>query len=156
MFCSLPKKNKLDQKFDFLFDWLFVYQVRALSQLRHPNLVKLIGCCSEAFVLVYEYLPNGNLEDWLYCKNKSTPLSWQTRIHVVSELCSVLVYLHSRKPHSIVHGDLKPSNISFSMPTLWVNLVTLESAVYYAMKEDQATIQHCVILLINQRALPLT
>ena len=111
MFCSLPKKNKLDQKFDFLSDQLVVYQVRALSQLTHPNLVKLIGCCSEAFVLVYEYLPNGNLEDRLYCKNKSTPLSWQTRIHIVTELCSVLVYLHSRKPHSIVHGDLKPSNI---------------------------------------------
>ena len=111
MFCSLPKKNKLDQKFDFLSDYLVAYQVRALSQLTHPNLVKLIGCCSEAFVLVYEYLPNGNLEDRLYCKNKSTPLSWQTRIHIVTELCSVLVYLHSRKPHSIVHGDLKPSNI---------------------------------------------
>ena len=111
MFCSLPKKNKLDQKFDFLSDQLVVYQVRALSQLTHPNLVKLIGCCSEAFVLVYEYLPNGNLEDRLYCKNKSTPLSWQTRIHIVTELCTVLVYLHSRKPHSIVHGDLKPSNI---------------------------------------------
>ncbi|KAL4621956.1 hypothetical protein ACB092_06G264300 [Castanea dentata] len=89
----------------------FEMEVRALSQLMHPNLVRLIGCCSEAFVLVYEYVPNGSLEDRLNCKNKSTPLSWQTRIHMVTELCSVLVYLHSRKPHSIVHGDLKPSNI---------------------------------------------
>ena len=90
---------------------MVVYQVRALSQLTHPNLVRLIGYCSEASVLVYEYYPNGNLEDRLNCKNESTPLSWQTRIHIVTELCSVLVYLHSRKPHSIVHGDLKPSNI---------------------------------------------
>ncbi|XP_075670429.1 U-box domain-containing protein 33-like [Castanea sativa] len=89
----------------------FKMEVRALSQLTHPNLVKLIGCCLETFVLVYEYVPNGSLEDRLNCKNKSTPLSWQTRIHIVTELCSVLVYLHSRKPHSIVHGDLKPSNI---------------------------------------------
>ncbi|KAF3975179.1 hypothetical protein CMV_001548 [Castanea mollissima] len=89
----------------------FKMEVRALSQLTHPNLVKLIGCCLETFVLVYEYVPNGSLEDRLNCKNKSTPLSWQTRIHIVTELCSVLAYLHSRKPHSIVHGDLKPSNI---------------------------------------------
>ena len=101
----------MDQKFVFLSDKLVVYQVRALSQLTHPNLVRLIGYCSEASVLVYEYHPNGNLEDRLNCKNESTPLSWQTRIHIVTELCSVLVYLHSRKPHSIVHGELKPSNI---------------------------------------------
>ncbi|KAK7857966.1 u-box domain-containing protein 33 [Quercus suber] len=86
-------------------------RVRALSQLRHPNLVRLIGCCLEAFALIYEYLPNGSLEDRLNCRNKSPPLPWQTRIRIAIELCSVLVYLHSRKPHSIVHGDLKPSNI---------------------------------------------
>ena len=82
-----------------------------LSQLRHPNIVRLIGYCSEAFALVYEYLPNGSLEDWLKCKNKRPPLLLQTRIRIALELCSVLVYLHSREPHSIVHADLKPDNI---------------------------------------------
>ena len=80
-----------------------------MSQLWHPNLVRLIGCCQEAFVLIYVYLPNGSLEDWINCKSKSLP--WQTRIRIAIELYSVLVYLHSRKPHSMVHGDLKPSNI---------------------------------------------
>ena len=60
-------------------------------------------------MLIYEYLPNGSLEDWINCKSKSLP--WQTRIRIAIELYSVLVYLHSRKPHSMVHGDLKPSNI---------------------------------------------
>ena len=82
-----------------------------LSQLRHPNIVRLIGYCSEAFALVYEYLPNGSLEDWLKCKNKRPPLPLQARIRIAIELCSVLVYLHSREPHSIVHADLKPDNI---------------------------------------------
>ena len=82
-----------------------------MSQLRHPNLVRLIGCCLEAFALIYEYLPNGSLEDWLKCKNKRPPLLLQTRIRIALELCSVLVYLHSREPHSIVHADLKPDNI---------------------------------------------
>ncbi|KAL0002468.1 hypothetical protein SO802_016249 [Lithocarpus litseifolius] len=89
----------------------FQMEVRVLSQLRHLNLVKLIGSCPEDFALIYEYLPNGSLEDRLRCRDNSPPLSWQTRIRIATELCSVLVYLHSNKPHSIVHGDLKPSNI---------------------------------------------
>lgn len=79
--------------------------------MRHPNLVTLVGACPEAWTLIYEYLPNGSLEDRLSCRDNSPPLCWQTRICIAAELCSVLVFLHSCKPHSIVHGDLKPSNI---------------------------------------------
>ncbi|KAK3194787.1 hypothetical protein Dsin_026097 [Dipteronia sinensis] len=86
-------------------------EVDVLSKLRHPNLVTLIGACPEVWTLIYEYLPNGSLEDRLTCRDNSPPLSWQTRIRIATELCSVLIFLHSCKPHSIVHGDLKPSNI---------------------------------------------
>ncbi|XP_041002265.1 U-box domain-containing protein 33-like [Juglans microcarpa x Juglans regia] len=89
----------------------FQMEVRVLSQLRHPNLVKLFGYCPEIYALIYEFLPNGNLEDRLKCKDNSPPLSWQTRIRIAIELCSVLLYLQNNKPHGIVHGDLKPSNI---------------------------------------------
>ncbi|KAG5538373.1 hypothetical protein RHGRI_019075 [Rhododendron griersonianum] len=89
----------------------FQQEVTVLSKLMHPNLVTLIGACPEFFVLVYEYLPNGSLEDRLCCKDNSPPLSWQTRIRIATELCSALVFLHSCNPHSIVHGDLKPANI---------------------------------------------
>ncbi|KAG6725414.1 hypothetical protein I3842_02G031400 [Carya illinoinensis] len=90
----------------------FQMEVGVLGQSRHPNLVKLIGSCPEAFALIYEYLPNGSLEDRLKCKDNSPPLSWQTRLRIAIELCSVLVYLHSStRPHTIVHGDLKPANI---------------------------------------------
>lgn len=82
-----------------------------MSKLRHPNVVTLIGACPEAWALVYEYLPNGSLEDRLSCKDNSSPLSWQTRIRIAAELCSVLIFLHSRSPQGIVHGDLKPANI---------------------------------------------
>ncbi|XP_057980035.1 U-box domain-containing protein 33 isoform X2 [Malania oleifera] len=86
-------------------------EVEVLSRLRHPNLVTLIGACPEAWALIYEYLPNGSLEDRLHCRDNTAPLSWQTRIRIAVELCSVLIFLHSIEPHSIVHGDLKPSNI---------------------------------------------
>ncbi|CAM8894415.1 unnamed protein product [Rhodiola kirilowii] len=86
-------------------------EVDALSRLRHPNIVTLIGACPEALAIIYEHFPNGSLEDRLNCKNNSSPLPWQTRIHIAVEICSVLIFLHSSKSHCIVHGDLKPSNI---------------------------------------------
>ncbi|GAV81731.1 Pkinase domain-containing protein/U-box domain-containing protein [Cephalotus follicularis] len=89
----------------------FQQEVDVLSKTRHPNLVTLIGACPEAWTLIYEYLPNGSLEDRLSCRDNSPPLSWQTRIRIAAELCSVLIFLHSSKPHSVVHGDLKPANI---------------------------------------------
>ncbi|XP_023539312.1 U-box domain-containing protein 33-like isoform X1 [Cucurbita pepo subsp. pepo] len=89
----------------------FQQEVNVLSKMRHPNLVTLIGACPEAWVLVYEYLCNGSLEDKLSCKNNTPPLPWQTRIRIATELCSAIMFLHSSKPHSIIHGDLKPANV---------------------------------------------
>ncbi|XP_058220962.1 U-box domain-containing protein 33-like isoform X2 [Rhododendron vialii] len=86
----------------------FQHEVHNLSKLRHPNIVTLIGSCPDACIIIYEYLPNGSLEDRLSCRDNSTPLSWKTRIRIAAELCSVLIFLHSE---SIVHGDLKPDNI---------------------------------------------
>lgn len=79
--------------------------------MRHPNLVTLIGACSETCALVYEYLPNGSLEDRLACMNNSVPLTWQARTRILAEICSALIFLHSNNPHPVVHGDLKPANI---------------------------------------------
>ncbi|XP_068642247.1 U-box domain-containing protein 33-like isoform X2 [Aristolochia californica] len=89
----------------------FQQEVQVLRELKHPNLVTLIGACFEAWSLVYEYLPNGNLQDYLFCKASSPPLTWKARIHIMSEIGCALVFLHSGKPEKIVHGNLKPENI---------------------------------------------
>ncbi|XP_062222517.1 U-box domain-containing protein 33-like [Phragmites australis] len=89
----------------------FNQEVVVLSRVRHPNLVTLIGACREAFGLVYEFLPNGSLEDRLACANNTPPLTWQVRTKIICEMCSALIFLHSNKPHPVVHGDLKPGNI---------------------------------------------
>ncbi|MQL78107.1 hypothetical protein Taro_010535 [Colocasia esculenta] len=87
-------------------------QVNILAKVRHQNLVSLMGACSSPEpCLVYEFLPNGSLADQLSCKNGSSPLSWQARIRIATEICSALIFLHSHKPYSVVHGDLNPSNI---------------------------------------------
>ncbi|XP_052202220.1 U-box domain-containing protein 33-like isoform X5 [Diospyros lotus] len=84
-------------------------KAHVLSRVRHPHLVNLVGTCPESRSLVYEYLANGSLEDCLACQGK-TPLSWQTRIRIASEICSALVFLHSNRP-CIIHGNLKATNI---------------------------------------------
>ncbi|GJM86384.1 hypothetical protein PR202_ga02238 [Eleusine coracana subsp. coracana] len=89
----------------------FNQEVAVLSRVRHPNLVTLIGASREAFGLVYEFLPNGSLEDRLACTNNTPPLTWHVRTRIICEMCSALIFLHSNKPHPVVHGDLKPANI---------------------------------------------
>ncbi|ONK55519.1 uncharacterized protein A4U43_UnF2210 [Asparagus officinalis] len=86
-------------------------KVRVLRYMRHPNIVTLIGSCSEARALIYEFLSNGSLDDCLNCKNNTPPLTWQVRTRIICEICSVLIFLHSNKPYPVVHDDLKPENI---------------------------------------------
>ncbi|XP_039142995.1 U-box domain-containing protein 33-like isoform X3 [Dioscorea cayenensis subsp. rotundata] len=88
----------------------FLRELNVLCRLRHPNIVALLGACPEAFTLVYEFLPNGSLEDRLVSK-RNTPFTWQARTRIATEICSALIFLHSSKPYPVVHGDLKPSNI---------------------------------------------
>ncbi|XP_072967992.1 U-box domain-containing protein 33-like [Typha angustifolia] len=89
----------------------FHKEMDVLSKVRHPNLVTLIGACPEAWALVYEFLPNGSLEDRLACKDNTPPLTWQARFRIAAEICSALIFLHSNKPLTVIHGDLKPANI---------------------------------------------
>ncbi|PON36720.1 Tyrosine-protein kinase [Parasponia andersonii] len=87
----------------------FQQEVKVLGKLQHPHLVTLLGVCPEAWSLVYEYLPNGSLQDHLFRKNNV--LTWEIRARIIAEIASALCFLHSSKPEKIVHGDLTPRNI---------------------------------------------
>ncbi|KAL8466247.1 hypothetical protein ACS0TY_035381 [Phlomoides rotata] len=89
----------------------FQREVEVLSRMRHPNMVILLGACPEYGCLVYEYMDNGSLEDRLYRKNSSAPLSWQTRFRIAAEISTALNFLHRTRPEPLVHRDLKPANI---------------------------------------------
>ncbi|KAJ6984395.1 U-box domain-containing protein 33-like [Populus alba x Populus x berolinensis] len=89
----------------------FQKEVQVLGKLQHPHLVTLLGACPEAWSLVYEYLPNGSLQDRLFQKSNISPLTWKIRARIIAEISSTLCFLHSSKPEKIVHGDLKPQNI---------------------------------------------
>ncbi|XP_047075350.1 U-box domain-containing protein 70-like [Lolium rigidum] len=89
----------------------FEEEIAIHSRVRHPNMVTLLGACPESYALVYEFLSNGNLEDFLLCADKRQTLTWHIRVRIIAEICSALIFLHENKPDPVIHGDLKPANI---------------------------------------------
>ncbi|KAL8504827.1 hypothetical protein ACS0TY_016132 [Phlomoides rotata] len=98
----------------------FVAECRALRNIRHRNLLKIYSVCSgtdhsgnEFKALVYEFMPNGSLERWLHgdLNDESTILSLLQRVSIAIDVASALEYLHHHCERSIVHCDLKPSNV---------------------------------------------
>ncbi|XP_041001384.1 U-box domain-containing protein 52-like [Juglans microcarpa x Juglans regia] len=89
----------------------FQQEVEVLSSIRHPHMVLLLGACPEYGCLVYEYMDNGSLEDRLFQKDSTPPISWPTRFRIAAEIASGLLFLHQTKPEPTVHRDLKPGNI---------------------------------------------
>ncbi|KAG6624431.1 U-box domain-containing protein 35-like isoform X1 [Carya illinoinensis] len=89
----------------------FQQEVEVLSCIRHPNMVLLLGACPEYGCLVYEFMNNGSLEDRLFRRGNSPPLSWRRRFQIAAEIATALLFLHQTKPEPLVHRDLKPANI---------------------------------------------
>ncbi|KAI3457143.1 hypothetical protein Pfo_013806 [Paulownia fortunei] len=89
----------------------FDTECQIMRSLRHRNLVKVITSCSnlDFKALVVEYMPNGNLDKWLYSPNCSLKIA--QRLGILIDVASALEYLHQGYSSPIVHCDLKPSNI---------------------------------------------
>uniref|UniRef100_A0ACD5VE68 Uncharacterized protein n=1 Tax=Avena sativa TaxID=4498 RepID=A0ACD5VE68_AVESA len=93
----------------------FSAEVETIGSIHHINLVRLIGFCAEKShrLLVYEYMPNGSLDRWIYCRhdNNNTPLDWRTRCKIIMQIAKGLAYLHEECTKKIAHLDVKPQNI---------------------------------------------
>ncbi|KAF8053132.1 hypothetical protein N665_1462s0016 [Sinapis alba] len=89
----------------------FHKEVEVLSCIRHPNMVLLLGACPEYGILVYEYMAKGSLDDRLFRRGNTPPISWQLRFRIAAEIATGILFLHQTKPEPIVHRDLKPGNV---------------------------------------------
>ena len=92
----------------------FVFEVSSLSLLQHTNLVRMVGYCAdgEQRLLVYEYLPSGCLEKYLFdIPAGQSPLDWTTRMKIALGIAEGLEYLHEKADPNIIYRDLKSSKI---------------------------------------------
>lgn len=91
----------------------FSAEIRTLGKIRHRYIVRLLGFCSnnEINLLVYEYMPNGSLGEFLHDGKKSGLLDWNTRYSIALQAATGLCYLHHDCSPLIVHRDVKSNNI---------------------------------------------
>ncbi|XP_042501897.1 probable LRR receptor-like serine/threonine-protein kinase At1g67720 [Macadamia integrifolia] len=91
----------------------FTNEVALLSRIHHRNLVPLVGYCEEAHqhILVYEYMHNGSLQDYIQDSVDQKRLGWLSRLSIAEDAAKGLEYLHTGCNPSIIHRDVKTSNI---------------------------------------------
>ncbi|KEH22951.1 lectin-like receptor kinase family protein, putative [Medicago truncatula] len=90
----------------------FVREIVSIGRLWHRNLVRLHGYCrrKSELLLVYDYMPNGSLDNYLYNQPK-VKLNWSERFRIIKGVASGVVYLHEKWEKVVIHRDIKASNV---------------------------------------------
>jgi len=95
----------LKNAFDTHAKELIIKEFENMTKMHHPNIVQLFGYVEEPFVIIMEYFQNGDLFDNL---NK---LKLNQKIKIANDIIKGLIYIHERRPNSLIHRDIKPRNI---------------------------------------------
>ncbi|KAM3197969.1 hypothetical protein ACQJBY_073206 [Aegilops geniculata] len=91
----------------------FVNEVMSIGRTSHINVVSLFGFCLEGSkqALIYEYMPNGSLDQYIYSEHPKEILGWERLYAIAIGIARGLEYLHHSCNTRIVHFDIKPQNI---------------------------------------------
>nr|XP_023914941.1 rust resistance kinase Lr10-like [Quercus suber] len=91
----------------------FINEVATIGRIHHVNVVQLIGFCAEGpkRALIYEFMPNGSLEKYIFSREGSIPLSIEKTYKISLGVAHGIEYLHQGCDMQILHFDIKPHNI---------------------------------------------
>ncbi|KAH6805552.1 Protein kinase superfamily protein [Perilla frutescens var. frutescens] len=118
----------------------FLNEAKLLSRVQHKNVVNLLGYCvrDAEKLLVYEYVANQSLDKFLFKSNKRELLDWQRRHNIIVGVAKGLLYLHDQAHCTIIHRDIKGSNIL--LDDNWVPKIA-DFGMARLFPEDQTQIQ---------------
>ncbi|KAJ4724649.1 putative Kinase [Melia azedarach] len=108
---AVKKPKEVDNMFQI--DQEFEHELGIVFQVNHKNVVKILGLCLQTKVplLVYEFVPNGTLSHHIHDKSSQVLKTWKNCLRVAAEIALALDYFHSLASPTIIHGDVKPSNM---------------------------------------------
>ncbi|KAL8537975.1 hypothetical protein ACS0TY_000066 [Phlomoides rotata] len=91
----------------------FMNEIATIGRIHHVNVINLVGYCAERSkrVLVYDFMPNGSLDKYIYKEDRVNSLDWQTKYEIAIGVARGIEYLHRGCDIQILHFDIKPHNI---------------------------------------------
>lgn len=102
---TLVVAKVLDEEICKIKKELVLREFNIMTKLHHPNIVQFLGYIDNPFIIIMEYIPKGNL------LTNIPKLSKTQKKNIMKDIVKGLVYIHNRKPHSLIHRDIKPTNV---------------------------------------------